>query len=244
MSRFILYANFGIWLNCSPKKILAAAVLFFLNRPSQMFYFFGGDSHSLIHSDVFFWFFFIFSLWNTKKRDISSDNEEKRGRVAQAIETIVLWWRMIDGDDHIFFFSEFFILFHRFCFFLPFHSSLQWLWLSFFTSSIIRVVPCHCSVFCTAHPPLSSRNRKKKKWEKKNCNFLVFHFLFLPAQKQESTEFHRNKLSQLSPGDYRRRVVDHSLFFLLPLIIWIPLFPLSLFSCMSLFPYLVALILV
>jgi hypothetical protein len=97
----------------------------------------------------------------------------------------------------------------------------------FFTSSIIRVVPCHCSVFCTAHPPLSSRNRKKEKIRKKNCNFLVIQFLFT-CQKQESTVFIRTKLSQNSPGDYRRRVVDYSLFFLFPLIIWIPLFPLSL----------------
>ena len=92
--------------------------------------------------------------------------------------------------------------------------------------------------------PFPQETERKKNEKKKIAIFLFSTSFFLPAQKQESTEFHRNKLSQLSPGDYRRRVVDYSLIFLFPLIIWIPLFPLSLFSCMSLFPYLVALILV
>ena len=124
----------------------------------------------------------------------------------------------------------------------PFFSSMIMIIIFHIFYHSCRAVPLQCLLYSASSPFL--KKQKEKKMRKKNCNFLVFHFLFLPAQKQESTEFHRNKLSQLSPGDYRRRVVDHSLFFLLPLIIWIPLFPLSLFSCMSLFPYLVALILV
>ena len=183
MSRFILYANFGIWLNCSPKKILAAAVLFFLNRPSQMFYFFGGDSHSLIHSDVFFWFFFfIFSLWNTKKRDISSDNEEKRGRVAQAIETIVLWWRMIDGDDHIFFFRIFYFISPiLFLPSFPFFSSMIMIIIFHIFYHSCRAVPLQCLLYSASSPFL--KKQKEKKMRKKKLQFSCFPLPFFACPK-------------------------------------------------------------